>query len=156
MAEDIVDWKVFTAWVETEGSVDSTVVFRLNPNTGNYSPLVARAILIPQVEEAPLLALQRFLDTQRIYSKMQFIMPSKTSFSNRPYYRLAIQRLEDIDAVISKIKSFVITTKTTSQIDRYLHLRHMNASELRAKFLNSWLESQRLKTRRGRKGQIVY
>ncbi len=156
MAAGIVDWKVFAAWVETEGSVDSYVDFELNPRTGTYYVRIVRSILIPQKERAPLAALQRFLTQEGVRSTIQFIKPSRTSFSKEPYCRLAIQRAEDIDKVVKNIKDYLLTQKTWYQIERYLHTRHMTASELRAEFLQSWFDSRRGKKRRGGKGHYVY
>lgn len=84
--ESVVDWKVFAAWVETEGSINTTVSFRLHAKTGKYWVQVARSILIPQSERTPLDALQRFLHQEGIYSKIRLMKPSKTALSQNLYY----------------------------------------------------------------------
>jgi len=152
----VVDWKVFTAWVETEGSIASTVDFKLNPRTGTYYARIVRAILISQNESAPLEALQLFLERQGVFSLIRLIKPSKTAFGKKPYYRLEIQRVEDIDKVVENIRDYLLTTKTRKQLEFYLRTRHMTSAELREGFLQVWLESRRIKKRRGRKGQYVY
>src|SRR5713226_6524729 len=131
MESDLVDWKVFAAWVETEGSIDSTVDFKLNPRTGTYYARIVRAVLISQSERAPLAALQLFLEKHGIFSSIRFIKPSRTAFSKRPYYRLEIQRVEDIDKVVESIRNYLLTQKTRKQVEFYLRTRHKTSTELR-------------------------
>ena len=150
----IVDWKVVAAWIETEGSIDATVDFKINPRTGNYWVRIVRAILIGQGERGPLGALQQFLISNEIYSYLRLIKPSKTALGKKPYWRLEIQRMEDIDNVLDNTKGYLLTEKAKKQMEFYLHTRHMNSEQLRAEFLQGWLESRKNKKRRGRKGQL--
>jgi len=153
LQESVVDWKVFAAWVETEGSINSTIDFDQNPRTGKYFVHIVRAILIPQSERAPLEALQLFLTRNEVYSKLRLLKPSKTSLTKNPYYRLEIERMEDIDKVVEHIKAYLITEKARNQVGFYLHVRHMTADQVRDEFLQSWLDSHKNKKRRGKKGQ---
>lgn len=153
MAGAIVDWKVLAAWVETEGSINCTIDFKLNRRTGVYNPRVVRAILIPQGERAPLGSLQEFLLVNGVHSYLRLLKPSRSSFSQKPYYRLEIQRMEDIDRVVEHIRDYLLTDKGKNQLGFYLFTRHMNSAQLREKFLQSWIESRKDKKRRGRKGQ---
>lgn len=156
MNPTFVDWKVFAAWIETEGSIDSTVSFKLNPRTETYYAHVARAILIPQRERAPLVALQGFLKQHGIYSVIQDVMPSGTAFSKEPYFRLAIQRMDDIDRVIENMRGYLLTSKTLYRIEQYTHTRHMKSADLRTEYLGNWLEFRKTRQRRGGKGFYVY
>ncbi len=156
MNSSFVDWRVVAAWIETEGSVDSTVTFRKNPTTGAYYPTVARAILIPQKERTPLAAIQQFLEEHGVFSTIQHIVPSRTAYSQNPYFRLAIQRVDDLDIVIENVKGYLLTRKTSYQIEEFSRRRHMKAAQLRAEFLSDWLDSDRNRKRKGGKGSNVY
>ncbi len=153
---NLVNWQVFTAWVETEGSLNATIDSKLNPRTGTYYVRIVRQILILQMEREPLAALHEFLLDHGIYSTIRIIKPSKSSFSKKSYFRLEIQRTEDIDKVVENIKDYLLTKKTMRQVEFYLRTRHMSATELRNEFLQTWIESRRDKKRRGRKGHYVY
>jgi len=151
-SEHIVDWKVFAAWVETEGSIDATITFKLHEPTGKYWVTVVRAVLIGQGEKPPLAALQSFLAANGIYSYLRLIRASKTALGKKPYWRLEVHRMEDIDRIIENIRSSLLTEKARNQVKFYLHVRHMTSDELRAQFLQGWLQARKDKKRRGRKG----
>ena len=126
-----VTWRTVAAWIETEGSIDSTINRQRRRAHGQLSPYVNRSIRIIQKDREPLDKLSRFLRSQGIRSSVHLVKPSKTSFRRKPYFRLDITGLKDMDHVIRRCSPYFIARKATQQVDRYWHYRHATAEELR-------------------------
>jgi hypothetical protein len=126
---EFLDWKVVASWIETEGSISSTIVRRQREG---YYPYVARQIHVVQVEREPLDALSDFLGRHGVYSFVRSIKPSHTAFRSEPYFRLEIYRTNDIDRVIAETSPYLLTNKAKSQIRKYHELRSATSQELRA------------------------
>jgi hypothetical protein len=129
-----ITWRTLAAWIETEGSIDSTIN-RQRHREGHkgLSPYVNRSIRIAQKDREPLDKLSKFLRKQGISSSVHLMRPSKTSFRRTPYFRLDITGLESIDYVLMKCSPYFITKKAKRQVARYWRYRHATAEKLRRK-----------------------
>lgn len=125
-----VDWRTIAAWIETEGSIDSTINRRRGVR--GFTPYINRSIRIMQKYREALDALSNFLRTQNVKSTVRFVRPSKTSLGRTPYFSLNILSVADMDIVIESTTRFFITDKARRQVERYARFRHATATELRA------------------------
>jgi hypothetical protein len=129
-SQPVLNWMILAAWIETEGSIDSTINrHRRNPRR---SPCMNRSIRVIQKDDIPLKKLSKFLENQGIKSSVHLMKPSASSLGRTPYFRLDILGLSDMDEVITQTTPYFITPKAIRQVDRYWRYRHATAEGLRA------------------------
>ncbi len=126
-----LNWMVLAAWIETEGSIDSTINRQRRRQNSKLSPYINRSIRIAQKDREPLDKLSEFLRSQGVGSSVHLMKPSNTSFRRTPYFRLDIIGLQNTDKVIARCTPYFITGKAIWQVDRYWRYRHANAEGLR-------------------------
>ena len=129
-SSQFVDWRTIAAWIETEGSIDSTINRRRGIR--GFRPFINRSIRIMQKYREALDVLSIFLRTQNVKSTIRYLKPSKKSFGTTPYFSLNILSVSDMDVVIANTVRFFITNKARRQVKRYTRFRHATAAELRA------------------------
>ena len=126
----LVDWHIIAAWIETEGSIDSTINSR--KRVKGLSPFINRSIRIMQKHREALDALSAFLRTQGVRSTIRHVKPSRSSYGRTPYFSLNIVSVKDMDVVIGNTAQFFITFKARRQVERFTRFRHATAVELRS------------------------
>src|SRR2546422_242397 len=126
----LVDWHIIAAWIETEGSIDSTINSR--KRVKGLSPFINRSIRIMQKHREALDALSTFLRTQGVRSTIRHVKPSRSSYGRTPYFSLNILSAKDMDVVIGNTAQFFITFKARRQVERFTRFRHSTAVELRS------------------------
>ena len=131
VSEPTINWQTIADWIDTEGSIDSTINHQRRRKSGGLSPYINRSIMIIQKDREPLDKLAEFLVSQGVNISVRFMKPSRTSFRRTPYFRLAIYGLEKLDYVIAKASPYFITEKSRRQVRRYHRFRHATADELR-------------------------
>lgn len=122
---------ILAAWIETEGSIDSTINRQRRRRDSKLSPYINRSIRIIQKYREPLDRLSEFLRSKGVGSSVHLMKPSSTSFGRTPYFRLDIVGLRNTDHVIARCTPYFITPKAIEQVDRYWRYRHARAEELR-------------------------
>jgi hypothetical protein len=128
-SSQFVDWRTIAAWIETQGSIDSTINRRRGIR--GLRPFINRSIRIMQRYREALDVLSIFLRTQNVKSTIRYVKPSKKSFGRTPYFSLNILSVSDMDVVIANAFRFFITNKARRQVERYTRFRHATAAELR-------------------------
>ncbi len=129
--EPIINWQTIADWIDTEGSIDSTINHQRRRKKGLLSPYINRSIKIIQKDREPLDKLASFLALEGVKTSVRLMKPSRTSFRRTPYFRLTVCGLESLDYVIAKAAPYFLTEKSRRQVRRYMRFRHATADELR-------------------------
>ena len=74
-SSQFVDWRTIAAWIETQGSIDSTINRRRGIR--GLRPFINRSIRIMQKYREALDVLSIFLRTQNVKSTIRYVKPSK-------------------------------------------------------------------------------
>jgi hypothetical protein len=111
-----VDWRVFAAWLDTEGSVSSILA---KNRTRNNRTLYKREheLTIYQADEAALETLRSFLREAGVSATYMY------KNQRTGVWALRLTRIRDIELVISEVEPFLITENKKRQIERFKRFR---------------------------------
>ena len=116
LTSGIVDWKLFGAWLDTEGSVSS--IFAKNRKINNRI-LYKREheLAIYQADKTALEVLRDFL--------LEAGVSATYMYRNRKtgVWSLKLMRIRDIELAVSNVEPYLITENKKWQIERFKRFR---------------------------------
>ena len=116
LTSSVVDWKMFAAWVDTEGSI-SSVVAKNRVKNGGVSRKRHHELAVYQTDESALGILRDFLCESGI-SATYLYKDKRTAV-----WSLKLTRIKDIEFVVSSIEPYILTENKKRQIERFKRFR---------------------------------
>ena len=115
MMVQVVDWKLFGAWLDTEGSISSIITRMKKSNRTGLKR--AHELAVYQDEKEVLELLRDFLIRSGI--------PRPYLYRNQKtgVWALKIYRPEDIERIIYNVEPFILTQKKKLQIEKFRRFR---------------------------------
>lgn len=115
LTTSVVDWKMFGAWLDTEGSISSIIAkTKVGKRAGHKRD---HELAIYQADRHSLEILRDFL-TQAGVTDSRMHQDLRTGV-----WSLKLTRIADIELVIRKVEPYLLTERKRQQVERFKRFR---------------------------------
>lgn len=117
LTESVVDWKVFAAWLETEGTI-SSIIAKVKSRVGDWNTHKRDyELAVYQAEKRPLEILRDFLLRSGV-SDVRMFLDQRTGV-----WHLKLTRIRDIELVIRNVEPYLLTKNKKEQLEKFRRFR---------------------------------